>query len=165
MIALKINDVKSFMSSLLLQSVFDNFLLSEFEIQTTQKFQMWGKRNKEWFTDEEWEACPNQEYLSWGETKPIAYHLIKGNKTPLSFKIIFLLSSSNTDKLIAKGGNEFQKENIDGLCLNIRFDKGELQLITGTSLKIFTLDKSLEQSWDANMKLFLNHAGIDFVEL
>jgi hypothetical protein len=46
----------------------------------------------------------------------------------------------------------------------VRYEKGNLYLITGTSIKTFTLDKSLEQVWDADMKTFLKHYEISAEE-
>ena len=39
------------------------------------------------------------------------------------------------------------REDIEGLYLNIRYDGKGLTCITGTSLKLFTLDRTLELAW------------------
>ncbi|WFR59568.1 DUF5721 family protein [Anaerocolumna sp. AGMB13025] len=160
MISLKIIDIKAFMSSLLVQTVFDNFLLSELHINTFNHFQIAGNLNEEYYSSEEREVLEGRKYSTWSEIKPIAYSLIKGNKLPLSIKIVLLLSPSNTEKVLTKSGAPFQTADINGLFLNIRFDKGNLYLITGTSVKSFSMDKTLERAWDDDLKVFLKHYEI-----
>lgn len=163
MISLQILDVKTFMSSLLIHHVFDNFLLSELEIVTYNQFKIMGRLNKNWYSNEELELLNDREYSLWSEIKPVAYQLIKGNKTPHSFKIIFLLSRENIDKICSRCSS-FTSEDVDALFLNVRYEKGVLHLITGSSMKTFTMDKSLEREWDENMKLFLKKQEIIFEE-
>ena len=79
---------------------------------------------------------------------------------PLSIKIVLLLSPLNTEKVLKKSGVSLTSNDINGLFLNIRFDKGSLNLITGISTKNFTLDKTLEHTWDDDLKLFLKHYEI-----
>lgn len=160
MISLKILDVKSFMNCLLIQTVFDNFLLSEMDIITYNHFHISGNLNKDFYSAEELEQKGERKYSTWGELKPIAFSLIKGNKLPLSIKIVFLLAPANVEQVIKKSGLNLSSSDINGLFLNLRFEKGNLNLITGTSIKIFTLDKSLETVWDEDLKAFLKHKEI-----
>jgi len=160
MISLKIIDVKAFMSTLLLQNVFDNFLLSELDINNYNHFHISGTLNEGFYSAEELELLAGRKYSSWSDIKPIAFSLIKGNKLPLSIKIIFLLSPANAENVLRKSGLSIEPSDINGLFLNVRYEKGNLYLITGTSIKTFTLDKSLEQTWDADMKTFLKHYEI-----
>lgn len=160
MVSLKIIDLKAFMSSLLIQNVFDNFLLSELDINNYNHFHISGTLNEEFYSSEELELLAGRKYSNWSDIKPIAYSLIKGNKLPLSIKIVFLLSPENTKKVLSKSGIGMELSDINGLVLNVRYEKGNLYLITGTSIKTFTLDKTLEQIWDADMKLFLKHNEI-----
>ncbi len=155
MISLKIIDVKAFMSSLLIQNVFDNFLLSELDINTYNQFHITGKLNEDFFSLDELEMFEGRKYSTWSEVKPIAYTLIKGNKLPLFIKIVFLLSPSNTENVLRKSGLAMPLSDINGLFLNIRYDKGNLFLITGTSIKTFMMDKTLDHVWDSDLKTFL----------
>lgn len=164
MISLKIVDVKSFMSSLLIQSTFDNFLLMELDIATFNNFHISGYLNKSFYSSDELEILENREYSKWSEVKPYAYNLIKGNKTPLSFKVVLLLSPQNTLNILTKSKINLRSEEVNGLFLNMKYENGELHLITGTSIKTFTLEKSLENEWDLNMKNYLKHFEILFEE-
>jgi hypothetical protein len=160
MISLKIVDIKAFMSSLLIQNTFDNFMLSELDIITYNHFHVSGTLNEEFYTSEELETLNGRKYSTWGEIKQYAYSLIRGHKLPLSIKIVFLLSPANQENVLQKSGTGWSSSDINGLFLNIRFEKGNAVIITGISMKTFTMDKSLERSWDENVKAFLKHFDI-----
>ena len=57
---------------------------------------------------------------------------------------------------------DFSSADVQGLYLNIRFEDGLLQCVTGTSLKTFSMDKSLEKLWDQTAMKFFLQQGIDF---
>ncbi|CUX45732.1 DUF5721 family protein [Clostridium sp. C105KSO13] len=156
MIALHLTSVKDFMAHLLLSETFDNFLFIEGEIVTFNTFTIDGFIQKAFFPEEE--HIP--EHSSWRSLKAYTFSLIKGKKTPLSFKFIFSLSPENIARLIEQNHLDFQADQVQGLYLNIRYDDGKLQCITGTSLKAFSMDKSLEQTWDAMVQKFFTQKKI-----
>lgn len=160
MLSLKILDVKSFMGSLLIQKVFDNFLLSEAEITTFAHFSVEGKLNQNFYTEEEKEELKLGRYARWSEIKPYIFSIIKGNKLPAFIKIVMVLSEENTEKLLLQSGTSFKKEEINGLFLNIRYEKETLLITTGTSVSSFTLDKTLEHYWDDSIRRFLKKENI-----
>lgn len=160
MLSLKILDVKSFMGSLLIQKVFDNFLLSEAEVVNHAYFSIDGKINLQFFNEEEIEELQGRKYARWSDIKPYIFSLIKGNKLPLSIKIVMVLSTENMEKLLQQSGAPLSKENINGLFLNIRYEKENLIITTGTSISTFTLDKTLDHSWDDNVRKFLKMENI-----
>ena len=166
MVALQIQDIKQFMSKLLLSQTFDNFLLVEGTITTYNTFRIEGRLHKEFFTAEELEeqGLDSREFSLWKEVKPFCLELIKGKKTPLGFKFTFQLSKENTTKLLTSSGiTSIQPENVSGLLLNIRYDNGALNVITATNLSLFTLDKTLERAWDDMVKRFLKQQEISFL--
>lgn len=160
MISFKISEIKSLMSKLLIHNVFDNFLLSELDITTFNSFHISGKLVESYYSTDELEGLNNRKYSSWAEVKPFAFSLIKGNKLPTFIKIVFLLSPENTEKLIQSSGVSIKPEEVNGLFLNIRYENGILSIITGTSVKTFTLDKTLDNVWDSYVKSFLQHNEI-----
>ena len=93
MLCIRITDVKMFMSKLLVQSVFDNFLLSELDVMTYNSFHINGKLNKSWFDTDELESI--EDYSKWGQVKAHAYQVIKGNKVPTSMKIVLFLTTES----------------------------------------------------------------------
>ena len=166
MIALQIQDIKNFMSRLLLSQTFDSFLLVEGTIITYNTFRIDGRVHKNFFTEEELEEnnLNNREFSLWKEIKPFCLELIKGKKTPLGFRFTFQLSKENTGKLLSSSGiTSISPENVSGLLLNIRYDSGTLNIITATNLNLFTLDKSLEHAWDDMVKRFLKQQEISFL--
>lgn len=160
MISLQISEIKPFMAKLLTSTLFDHYILKELEIQTFTTFHINGKFHEDFFSKEELEERGEQRGVAWGELRSIAFSMIKGNKTPLSMKLIFQLPGDKADKLLASLGGKLKPEEVGGLYLNIRYEKGELRIITGTAIKTFTLDKTLEQEWDASVRSFLKEQGI-----
>ncbi len=165
MISLNLVEVKVFMSKLLAGNSFDDFLLREMELQTFTGFTITGQLNEAFFSKDELELKEEQKTVVWGDVRQIAFSMIKGNKTPLSLKIVFQLPRKQCEALLASIGGGLRLEEIGGLYLNIRFEKGELRAITGTAIKTFTLDKTLEQEWDRRVKEILKEQGILFEEL
>lgn len=158
MISLKLTDRKIFMKHLLLLETFDHFLFIEGEITTFNTFKIDGYLHKEFF--EEKETLLN--YSFWKQVREFCFSIIKGKRTPLNFKFIFNLSPEYIARLITQNQLDFQPEEVQGLYLNIRFDGKELQCITGTSLKTFSMDKSLEHTWDKMVQHFLTQKEIAF---
>ena len=74
---------------------------------------------------------------------------IKGKLTPVGFRFVLALSAPNTAKLLEQEELDFTMDDIQGLYLNFKYDGLKLTCTTGTSMKLFTLDKSLENAWDA----------------
>lgn len=160
MILLKVVDVKSCMGKLLLQTVFDNFLVSELEVNTSNRFRISGTLNESYYSLEELDILEGRKYSTWAELRPFVYQVIKGTKTPLSFKIVFILSKHNTESVLKKNGLPFRYEDIGGLFLNMRYDSNGLYFTTGTSLNVFTLDKTMDLVWEKDVKTFLKYHEI-----
>lgn len=153
------------MAKLLIKGVFDNFLLSEAELLCGCSYVINGRRNKDWYSREELLELSEPDYMRLSEQRPFLYQLIKGKKTPQSMKLILLLSGENVRKILERIGRGAEADSIEGLFLNIRYEKGEVKLITGSSFKVFTLDKTIEREWDDSLKVFLRHYEIAFEEI
>lgn len=164
MISLTIQEVKTFMSKLLMNTTFDTFLLKEMELQTFTGFTINGQLNDAFFAKEELEERVEKNAIFWSEVRQVVFSMIKGNKTPLALKIIFQLPKDQCEELVNQLGGRLSTQDIGGLYLNVRFEKGELRIITGTAIKTFTLDKTLEQEWDRKVKVILKEQGVVFEE-
>lgn len=165
MIALQIQEIKHFMNKLLLSPAFDSFLFLEGSVTTANTFSIDGKLHRKFFTEDELEEqhLTHCEYSRWHEIRPIFFDLIKGKKTPLGFHFIFRLSAENTQKLLQTSAiTSILPENISGLLLNIRYDGTTLSCVTATSLKLFTMDRSLERAWDEMLIRFFKKQEISF---
>ena len=151
MIALKLPEVKECMSKLLLSDTFDTFLFIEGEIVTFNTFSINGFLKKDFF---EKDMTPSRKYSLWKEIREYAFSLIKGKRTPLSFQFVFGLSEANIEKLLLQQGLPFQPQDVQGLYLNLKYDGQNLTCITGTSMNLFTMDKSLDEAWDKMVQRF-----------
>lgn len=160
MLALNVPEIKPFMHKLFMESVFDAFLVRSMEFQTICTFMIEGKLNKDFFTTEEQEALGNRKYAKWEELRDFAFRIIKGNKTPLAFSIVFALSEENTEKVAARCGDKFPASDISGLFLNIKYEAGKLILTSGTSRNTFTMDKTLDYVWEEQLLKFFKHNEI-----
>ena len=92
MISLHILDVRGFMAQLLLRDTFDRFYLTEASVTTFGTFFIDGRLQKDYYSSEELEHEDfSQPWSYWKQMRPFCLELIKGKKTPLSFKIVFQL--------------------------------------------------------------------------
>ena len=162
MIALQIQDVKDFMSRLLIGNDFDHFWLCEASITTFSTFTIDGALHTGFFETEEARKLTEtgRTCALWKEVKPFCFSIIKGKRTPLHFKIIFQLSRKNTEKLLLDKRSSWRSEDIFGLYLNLQYDGSSLICTTGTSVKTFTLDKSLDHIWDEMVMRFFQKQQI-----
>lgn len=164
MVAVKILDVKDFMSKLLIGEVFDTFWMTELEILTSNQYKMNGHLNRSWYDQEELELLGTREYVKWKEMKPFAFQIIKGNKTPQFLKVIFMYPKKGIVHFLEEIKSPFREEEVEGLFLNIRYENNGLTIITGTSISTFSMDKTLEKEWDEKIKGFLKSKEIAFEE-
>lgn len=159
MIALALPEVKECMAKLLLSEIFDPFYFIEGEIVTFGTFTMDGYLKKEFF---ELEELPEREYALWKDVREYCFSLIKGKRTPLSFKFVLGLSDSNIEKLLLQQKLDFKPQDVRGLYINLKYDGQKLQCITGTAMNLFTMDKSLEQAWDKMIQKFFAQKEIKY---
>ena len=158
MISLTLPDIKDFTSHLLLKDSFDSFCFIEGEIMTFNTFRIDGFIQKELFdTDSE---LP--EYSYWKNIREYCFQIIRGKRTPLSFRFVFSLSPKNIERLIRQSVPSVRPEDVQGLYLNLHFDGTHLTCVTGTSFKTFILDKSLEHIWDEMVQKVFHQKGIIF---
>lgn len=147
-----IEDIKSYMNELLSGTKYDSFYLYEARVKTGLDYYINGKYNAEFYEggDPDIEDIPpkDQEYVCWGQVKHTIRELMKGKRLPISFKIILMFNRDNISRLIQMNNLDITASDVSALFYNIYFEAGKLYVTTGCSLKIFTLDKSLEHVWD-----------------
>ena len=129
------------MNHLLCRSTFDAFCVPELSLSTFASFHMDGHILKDYYTKEEYET--------------VCFELIRGNHTPLSFSIVLQLSSRAVESFLSETDTSFTVSDINGLFLNLRYKDSRLNAVTGTSLNIFSMDKSLEHAWDQKIQKFI----------
>ena len=150
MISLKILEMNRFMGKLLKGENFDGFLLKEGFLRTNIEYRFQGQLFAEYFDTSEQEKLEDK-YVYWGELRPTLFELIKGKRTPLAFSFTLLLTKNDTTELLARRQVSVG-EDTPSLFLQIRFDHGVGHIVTGTARNTFTLDKSLDEAWDAEIK-------------
>jgi len=162
--AFQIQDIKVFMSHLLLSNTFDRFLLHEASITTFSTFSIDGHLNKDYFSydEEEKDTVTAIKYGLWEQYRPFCFSLIKGKKTPSGMKLVFQLSPGGLKKLLVSNHLSIRPEDVGGLFLNIRYDGQKLLATTGTSLTVFSVDKTLDHIWDSLITNFLKKHEIPF---
>ncbi len=164
MIGLQLPDLKTATAHIFTRPSLDYFLLKEAIIVTSNTYTIDGAVKKDYFSEEELEGLRDPEWMEWKLLRPVCFSLIKGSRLPLSFQIALALSRDNIDRLVGQNRISFRTEEIGGLYLNFRYEKKVLTAISATSLKTFSMDKSLEILWDDTVKKLLHQLEIPFEE-
>lgn len=131
---------------------FDNYFLCEAEIVTFNKFTIDGHMQKRFYSNEEYEDMGSPQWSSWNKVRPLCFEMIKGSKTPLRFKIVLRLNDREIEKFLQENELSYTLSDIGGLYLNLIYENSKLNCITGSSVNLFTMDKSLEKAWDAKVE-------------
>lgn len=162
MIALNILDRKECTKDLFIGNIFDHFLLSEASVTTYCNFTIDGSLHKNFYSEEEQDqlGLGGRNLARWEECRPFCFSIIKGKHTPLHFKFVFQLSQEDIEKFLLSSGVPFTVADVFGLFLNITFDGNMLLCTTGTSMRMFTLDKTLDNSWDIWVMTFFKENGL-----
>ncbi len=161
MVAFRIEDVRTFTQKLFLGTDFELFLVKEAQVVTFNRFTIDGRIHSGFYSEEERELLGLEDFSGWKTLQPICFSLIKGKRLPESFRIDLMASGEMIDVFFQEnqvGG--ISREQVRGLYLQIRYEEGKLYCITGTSLTVFTLDKTVEQDWDEYIGRFLKDRGI-----
>lgn len=169
MTALEIKITKNIMNSLLASEQFDSFLVEEAVITTFNTFHIDGHIVSEFYSSEELEELRNSQKLMsfscWKDIRPVCFQLIKGKKTPVSFKVVLHAAPSLIEKIAANPDCGVAANLIRSLVLNIRYDSGKVTCITGSAFTTFVMDKSVDKLWDTYVRQFLSGLGLDFEEV
>ncbi|MGI6056361.1 MAG: DUF5721 family protein [Bilifractor sp.] len=172
MIALQIEHVGSFMNQLLLKETFDRFLVSEAQITTFTTFSIDGQSHPEFYEDDASEdtgsmhtgrdAQTHRESLvRWKDIRSFCVQIFKGRRLPLSFRFVFQLSSGQIRWFMEKNELNYDPEDVLGLFLNIQYRNHTLTVTTGSSLRTFTMDRTIDQAWDRYVQKFFTACGLD----
>jgi hypothetical protein len=148
MLVYNVNNTKKFMSLLLKSDIFDSLEIRNAVITTFTSFEISGKINKDFFDEEN---LPQRDYCLWKEIKPFAFEIIKGKHMPKFIKLVFAATEELKEKI---------SPDSSVLFLNITFENNAVTVITGSSTKTFTMDKSGEYAWDEYVNEFFEKNNI-----
>ena len=144
MIAINVISKNEFMNAIFIKDTFDYMLVSELELTTINTFSVDGRINKDFIKKNELEE-PEDDFISWGSIRHICFEIIKGKNAPLKFKITLKLPNSYIEKMLTSVDTNIEASQVLGMYV-----------ITGTSLSIFTMDKSIDKFWDKQITTLLN---------
>lgn len=168
MTALELKHTKNIMNCLLASEQFDSFLVEETIITTYNTFHIDGHLVKDFYTSDELEELEQNRkstlFSYWSDIRPVCFQLIKGRKTPVSFKVVLHAAPELIEKIAATPECQVAANLIRSLALNIRYDNGKVTCITGTAFTTFIMDKSVDKLWDAYIRQLLSGFGLDFEE-
>lgn len=165
MVAFQIKEVKNFMARLFRQEDFDAFAVKEGQVQTAAGFVINGHRSHDFYTPEELEELPEPDFMLWAELKPLVFALIRGAKTPQILNLVLQLTKKDVQAVLADSGAKLTAQEIAGAYFNIKFQAGELMVVTGVGFHSFVMDKTFEREFDGWARKFLNGRGIVFDEV
>lgn len=164
MVAFQIREVKAFMAKLFQKNDFDGFLVREGQVQTAAGYQINGHRSHDFYTQEELSELSEPDFLTWAELKQLVFAMIRGTKTPQLLSLVLQLPRAQTERLLAASGAGFDMEQLSGAYLNVKYQAGELLLVTGVGFCSFVMDKCFEREFDGYVKSFLMEHEIVFDE-
>ena len=123
MLALSVTDIKDFMNQLLIGETFDHFSLIEASIVTFNTFTIDGKLQKDFFDTDTLEAFTENamEYSLWHDVKPFCFSVIRGKRTPVSFKIVFRLPLKKMQVMLEQAIPDLPSDALGGLYLNLQY--------------------------------------------
>ena len=157
MIALQIEHIREFMNKLLLTPSFDSYLVSEATITTFTTFSIDGQLHPEFYDSDRIEdpSSPAESQITWKSIRPFCLSVFKGKRLPLSFHIVLQLPAAGIPGFLSEHGLTTNAEDVFGLFLNIQYRSDTLTVTTGSSTRVFTGDRSLDQAWDQTVRSFL----------
>ena len=147
MISMKINDKNNFMQHLLMQETFDFFLFCEGQVRAASTFHLDGRINRDYYNSEELSDL-SENFISWKNIRPVVFSMIQGKRVPTKMKLVFALPSPYYEKILRQGGLSLSPSDIGGLYLHVLYENDTITLVTGTSLNLFSMDKTLDRYWD-----------------
>ena len=158
--AYKAEDLRSFTQALFTRDTFDRFLVLEAEFRTYCLFSVRGNTERGWYTDEELEAEQVEDYTSWRKLRPVSFSLIRGTRTPVSFRITFRLPPAEEEDLLRESSGGITSEELGGFFLNVKYEDGKLLCFTASSVRRFPPDRVLEEAWDSSAERFFREHGL-----
>lgn len=154
MITLQADETKQFMRCLIKTDAFDNFLVYSLSIDTLYNLSIDGAINQGYLSTEQKESFGDQQYIEYTRIKALLTDTLKQGHTPTAMKITFTLNKKSTEDIQHRILEDATVLPIQGFLVNIVFDGSVVKVTTGTNYATFTLDKSIEQSFDQMMKQF-----------
>ena len=104
MIALNVLDIKPFMKHFLVGNTFDAFDLSEGSVTTFCTFSIDGTYMKDFDDSDGENEDPGHACIPWARIREHVFSLMRGKRTPLAFKFVFMLPKKAVPRFLEKAG-------------------------------------------------------------
>ncbi|MCL2360713.1 MAG: DUF5721 family protein [Defluviitaleaceae bacterium] len=140
--------VKDFMNRLLREDILDSFEVRGVEMTIGTRISIDGNLVTQ--SEDENQEKP-QGYTTWEALRPLLFAIIKTGAKPKQIKIIFSYK--------ADGAKEIHP-NAAALFLNMVYENDIVNFTTATAQKEFSLEKSLDDSWDEWVRVLFNEKNI-----
>jgi len=92
-----------------------------------------------------------QGFISWEALRPLLFAIIKTGAKPRQIKIIFSFKAEEVKEI---------HPNAAALFLNMIYENDNVNFTTATAQKEFSLEKSLDDTWDEWVRGFFNEKNI-----
>ena len=120
--AIEIDNLKQFTTALFARDTFDGFLVTEASFSTITNITIDGHINQEFMGEADLALPENKEKaVYWKRLRPLCYEIVKGQKVPLRFKIVFMMPSDVVLKFLDHAGLDFEPVEVNALFLNVNF--------------------------------------------
>ena len=148
-------DVKGFMNRLLREDIMDEFEVRGVEMSLNTRISINGALEA---TTSDENTDPNLEekpkslgHISWEALRPLIFAIIKTGAKPKQVKIVFSHKIQKAKEI---------HQNAAALFLNMIYENDTVSFTTATSQKEFSLEKSLDDSWDKWVRDFFMQKNI-----
>ena len=150
----EIKDIKEFLNGLFTEERYESFYLFSVNLDSAVSYEIDGKINKEFYSEEELGQLENKDYICWKDIKKSVLGFMHNGKLPVKMKLILMFNKDNINRLIEMNNIPIHPDNVRALFMNIIYSDNRLSITTGTSLNVFTMDKSLEELWDKTVEKY-----------
>lgn len=150
----EIKEIKEYLNGLFTEERYESFYLFSVKLDSNISYEMDGKINKEFYSEEEYGQLENKEYICWKNIKKSVLGFMSNGKLPVKMKLILMFNKDNVNRLIEMNNIPIHPDNVRALFMNILYSDNRLSITTGTSLNVFTMDKTLEDLWDKTVEKY-----------
>ena len=150
----EIKEIKEYLNGLFTEERYESFYLFSVKLDASVSYEIDGKINKEFYSEEELGQLENREYICWKDIKKSVLGFMSNGKLPVRMKLILMFNKDNVNRLIEMNNIPIHPDNVRALFMNILYSDNRLSITTGTSLNVFTMDKSLEELWDKTVEKY-----------
>ncbi|MGI6108102.1 MAG: DUF5721 family protein [Lachnospiraceae bacterium] len=100
-------------------------------------------------------------FVSWKDIRPICFSMIRGKRTPLSFRLVLLCPASEAPEYFGELAGA-EDSGISSFVLVLQYKDGKITATTAVSYSRFALDRGPERQWDSEAAEWFRREGLPF---